>query len=256
MNGADGLPPDHALHERPAPPLCSPAEGRPAGFFLARCAAAYSRRTQWDWYDIAFVLLHNDVGGPEAAAQAVLDRFSGQLSPVRTALADPAANFANTDAQGSRAYARQMAIDHPEVERATALADAVVVDVDAFCAHVRVGFAERGDPSATDPTGAVSGPSAVLDAPARRAWTVTPAKPPASSGRTAACVAACVHGGSGRSRARHTRRRSRSWRRTGSSTNPPLRLSSLSSGRPSTPSHRSGASGPGAAGSTSRGSRT
>jgi hypothetical protein len=34
-----------------------------AGFLLAKCAAALARRKTKDWYDIAFVLLHNDVGG-------------------------------------------------------------------------------------------------------------------------------------------------------------------------------------------------
>ena len=123
-----------------------------AGFLLAKCAAAYSRRTQKDC-DIAFVLLHNDAGGPEAAAQAVLDRFGGQLGPIRTALNELAANFANPEAQGPRASARQMAIDHPEVEPARALADAVVA-VDAFCTHVMAACAGADDPSDADPTGA------------------------------------------------------------------------------------------------------
>ncbi|MGI8873550.1 MAG: hypothetical protein ACR2KP_04345, partial [Egibacteraceae bacterium] len=35
-----------------------------AGFLLAKAAAARSRRKAKDWYDIAFVLLHNDRGGP------------------------------------------------------------------------------------------------------------------------------------------------------------------------------------------------
>lgn len=125
-----------------------------AGFLLAKCAAAYSRRTQKDWYDLAFVLLHNDAGGPDAAARAVLDRFGGQLGSIRTALADLAANFANPQAQGPRAYARQMAIDHPEVEPATALADAVVA-VDAFCRHVMAASTGAEDPSDVDPAGAV-----------------------------------------------------------------------------------------------------
>ncbi len=69
-----------------------------AGFLLAKCAAAHSRRKPKDWYDIAFVILHNDAGGPEAAAESVLDRFCGDLARVRTALDDLAANFADTDA--------------------------------------------------------------------------------------------------------------------------------------------------------------
>jgi hypothetical protein len=124
-----------------------------AGFLLAKCAAAYARRTQKDWYDVAFVLLHNDAGGPEAAAQEVLDRFGGKLGSIQTALADLAANFANPEAQGPRAYARQMAIDHPEVEPATALADAVVA-VDAFCTCVMAASAGAEDPSDADPGGA------------------------------------------------------------------------------------------------------
>lgn len=115
-----------------------------AGFLLAKCAAAYSRRIPKDWYDIAFVLLHNDAGGPAAAAQAVLHRFDQELAPMRTALDDLAANFADPNGQGPRAYARQMAIDHPEVERPTALADAVLA-VETFCTRLRRPRVEKGD---------------------------------------------------------------------------------------------------------------
>jgi hypothetical protein len=106
-----------------------------AGFLLAKCAAALSRRKPKDWYDIAFVLIHNDVGGPVEAAEAVLARFGAELAGVRTALDDLHANFADPGAQGSQAYAEQMLADHPELERTTLLADAVVA-VDAFYCHV------------------------------------------------------------------------------------------------------------------------
>jgi hypothetical protein len=36
-----------------------------AGFLLAKTAAAYGRSLLKDWYDIAFVLLHNDAGVPQ-----------------------------------------------------------------------------------------------------------------------------------------------------------------------------------------------
>ena len=97
-----------------------------AGFLLAKSAAAHSRRKPKDWYDIAFVLLHNDAGGPDDAAQAVLDRFGTELPAVRTAHDDLLANFAAPDSQGPQAYAEQMMIDHPDLERATLLADAVI----------------------------------------------------------------------------------------------------------------------------------
>jgi hypothetical protein len=102
-----------------------------AGFLLAKLAAARSRRQPKDWYDIAFVLQHNDIGGPEAAARAVLEKFGAETRAFRTALNDLLANFADQHAQGPQAYAAQMLVDHPELERATLLADAVV-SVQAF----------------------------------------------------------------------------------------------------------------------------
>lgn len=106
-----------------------------AGFLLAKCAAAGSRCKPKDWYDLAFVLLHNDAGGTEEAAHAVLEKFGSELRAVRTALDDLLADFANPDAQGPQAYADQMTIDHPDLDRATLLADAVLA-IEAF--HTRL----------------------------------------------------------------------------------------------------------------------
>lgn len=44
-----------------------------AGFLLAKVAAAHGRRKEKDWYDIAFVLLHNNHGDATAAAERVLE---------------------------------------------------------------------------------------------------------------------------------------------------------------------------------------
>lgn len=107
-----------------------------AGFLLAKTAAAYSRRMPKDWYDIAFVLLHNDAGGPVQEAALVLDRFGVEVNgSIRTAIEDLNANFARPAAQGPLAYAGQILLDHPELDRATAAADAVVA-VTAFCERV------------------------------------------------------------------------------------------------------------------------
>lgn len=104
-----------------------------AGFLLAKIAAANSRRKPKDWYDIAFVLIHNDLGGPDEAAGAVLSQFGDELTgSIRTALEDLRANFATPTAQGPLAYADQILLDHPELDRATVTADAVVA-VDRFC---------------------------------------------------------------------------------------------------------------------------
>lgn len=105
-----------------------------AGYLLAKAAAARSRRLAKDWYDIAFVLLHNDAGGPEAAARRVLEKFGDGpgISSSGTALRELAANFADRQAQGTRAYAAQMHIDHPETNRTEVAADAIV-GVSSFC---------------------------------------------------------------------------------------------------------------------------
>ena len=97
-----------------------------AGFLLAKTAAGYSRRKPKDWYDIAFVLLHNDAGGVAAAAALVCERFGTELvGSIRTALDDLHATFQDPHAQGPHAYAAQMLVDHPELDEITLLADAV-----------------------------------------------------------------------------------------------------------------------------------
>jgi len=104
-----------------------------AGFLLAKCAAAYSRRKPKDWYDIAFVLLHNNLGGPSQAAQAVIEKLGkAALTASRTALADLAANFTDPQSQGPVAYADQFLVDHPDYDRSQAKADAVTA-VAEFC---------------------------------------------------------------------------------------------------------------------------
>lgn len=107
-----------------------------AGFLLAKCAAAHSRRKRKDWYDLAFVLLHNDHGGPDAAAARVLDLFRDDLRALRTSLDDLQANFADPRAQGPEAYADQMLVDHPDLDGATLRADAVLA-IGAFCGALR-----------------------------------------------------------------------------------------------------------------------
>lgn len=97
-----------------------------AGFLLAKVAAARARRAAKDWYDIAFVLLHNDLGGPAQAGRAVVEKFGSDLhGEIRSALTDLHANFATTRDQGPVAYAEQMNLDNPSVAAETSAADAV-----------------------------------------------------------------------------------------------------------------------------------
>jgi hypothetical protein len=95
-----------------------------AGFLLAKVAAAHGRRKPKDWYDIAFVLLNNDRGGPTAAAVRVIDVFGPLTGEIRTQLLDLQSNFADSSAQGTAAYVDQITLDHPELDPDTAAADA------------------------------------------------------------------------------------------------------------------------------------
>lgn len=98
-----------------------------AGFLLAKIAAARSRRAKKDWYDIAFVLLHNDLGGPKAAARAIVQGFGGDIrGETRSALTDLQANFSTPTDQGPSAYAEQMILDNPATPIQTHATDAFI----------------------------------------------------------------------------------------------------------------------------------
>ncbi len=98
-----------------------------AGFLLAKAAAAYGRRKEKDWYDIVFVLLHSNDGGPREAAERTKTNFSADLvGETRTALDELLSNFTRESDQGPTAYASQFLIDHPEEDGDQLRADAVL----------------------------------------------------------------------------------------------------------------------------------
>lgn len=101
------------------------------GFLLAKVSAARERRAAKDWYDIAFVLLHNDRGGPEQAARRVREKFERPRGPLETSLIDLQANFETPSSQGSLAYVAGMREQHPELDSVEVAADAVT-SVQAF----------------------------------------------------------------------------------------------------------------------------
>ena len=103
-----------------------------AGFLIAKAAAARSRRKPKDWYDIAFVLLHNDHGSTTDAAARVLQVFGQELDALTTTLTDLRANFDGPVTQGTRAYVDQITQDHPELDATTAAADCQLA-VSTFC---------------------------------------------------------------------------------------------------------------------------
>lgn len=109
-----------------------------AGFLIAKTAAAHSRASgrEKDWYDIAFVLLHNDLGGVGSAVQRVKEKFPEILNgSARTWLTELRANFVDSSSQGVEAFVSQMAADHPDVEIETLSADAILA-VTQFCEEI------------------------------------------------------------------------------------------------------------------------
>lgn len=98
-----------------------------AGFLLAKAAAARGRRADKDFYDIAFVLLHNDHGGHHYAADAVRALFGDELAgSLRTTLDELAAAYTEPGDPGPLAYANQIAYDHPDTNLDQSATDAVI----------------------------------------------------------------------------------------------------------------------------------
>jgi hypothetical protein len=107
-------------------------------YLLAKTHAAYGRGATKDWYDIAYVVLHNDDGGPAAAAEQVQTVFGADLvGQTATALGELSANFVDSTAQGSVAYAETMTGLHPDLD-ADVLANDAVAGIGAFLGGLRV----------------------------------------------------------------------------------------------------------------------
>ncbi len=98
----------------------------------AKTHAAYGRGAAKDWYDIAYVVLHNDGGGPDGAAARVWTVFRSDLmGQTRRALGELAANFVEASAQGTLAFAKTMTELHPDLD-ADVLANDAVAGMAAF----------------------------------------------------------------------------------------------------------------------------
>jgi len=107
-----------------------------AGFLIAKAAAFNGRHHPKDAYDIAYVLLHNDIGGVEAALAEVDRVFPGVgVGEAKTWLRELCAAFDDEDCPGALAYAGQMKADNP-AENLDALAADAHQAVTQFCDHL------------------------------------------------------------------------------------------------------------------------
>jgi hypothetical protein len=95
-------------------------------YLLAKIHAAHGRNLEKDWYDVAYVLLYNDDGGPVQAARRVAKRFRDMLvGSTETALSELTANFTDADSHGSVAYATTMVGMHSDLDLDVLANDAV-----------------------------------------------------------------------------------------------------------------------------------
>jgi hypothetical protein len=107
-------------------------------YLLAKVHAARGRSLPKDWYDVVYVLLHNDAGGPEEAGRQVRDRFGEELiGATVTALSELSANFGDTAAQGTVAYATTMVELHPDLDYSVEANNAVAA-VELFITALEV----------------------------------------------------------------------------------------------------------------------
>lgn len=77
-----------------------------AGYLIAKAHALRNRRLSKDMYDLAYVLIHNDAGGPEQAADRVIARFGNDLPSLHSTFREVSASFGSPDDAGPTAYAR------------------------------------------------------------------------------------------------------------------------------------------------------
>jgi hypothetical protein len=107
------------------------------GYLLAKIHPAHARRAPKDWYDIAFVLIHNNEGGPGPAGRRAAQVLGNETAgATQSALADLVANFADTHAQGPQAYAESMLALYSELDGDRLVNDAIAA-VDQFVYSLR-----------------------------------------------------------------------------------------------------------------------
>ena len=81
-----------------------------------------------DYYDLVHVLLHNGAGGPEPAAQRLLDgALADALGALRTTFIEVRERYRRTTDSGPVRYAEQAVDAEPEADPALLRADAVDV---------------------------------------------------------------------------------------------------------------------------------
>lgn len=96
------------------------------GYLLSKCVAVRTRAATKDYYDLAYVLLHNRAGGPEEAADRLLNgRLADAVGSLRTTFLEVRERYRRLADIGPRSYAMQAVQVDPEAHDAVLRADAM-----------------------------------------------------------------------------------------------------------------------------------
>lgn len=96
-----------------------------AGYLLSKAAAARTRGADKDYYDLAYVLLHNHAGGSAAAAAVInASKLQPALAGMSSTFLELRERFRNDRAAGPRAFAQESLKVTPEADAALLAADA------------------------------------------------------------------------------------------------------------------------------------
>ncbi|HTR73936.1 MAG TPA: hypothetical protein VMH33_01600 [Solirubrobacterales bacterium] len=97
------------------------------GYLLSKLVAARTRGKDKDYYDLAYVLIHNREGGPRQAAELLLaGEFRAAVVDLRATLEEIAARFRSPTDFAAQSYSEQMRLVDPELDDATLRTDATV----------------------------------------------------------------------------------------------------------------------------------
>jgi hypothetical protein len=108
-----------------------------AGYLVAKAHAITGRALQKDYYDFAYVLLHNSAGGPEAAAMAIrVAQFSQNVVAQTLLWNEIGDRYSKTSRVGPRDFARESLEADPTSDEERLKEDAVSA-VEYFLATLR-----------------------------------------------------------------------------------------------------------------------
>lgn len=95
------------------------------GYLIAKAAAAAHRQLRKDFYDFAFVLLHNDQGGPSDAGQTILaGPAHRELDRLRPELTATISAFTQHERPAAIIYAEEMLSSGAQTDRDILIEDA------------------------------------------------------------------------------------------------------------------------------------